>query len=133
MRYFGFYSSKARGLRAKANRRPDDVVQIADDHPPRRLARRRWAALIKRIWQVDPLVCPRCTTRMKIVSFIQPTQRDIIEKILKHCGLAEQPSRAPPLEDRAAPREPDPGQLRYVSDLQFVDEPAPAEPVWTAH
>jgi hypothetical protein len=37
------------------------------------------------------------------------------------------------IRGRAASREPDPGQLRYVSDLQFVDEPAPAEPVWTAH
>jgi hypothetical protein len=54
------------------------------------------AALVKRIWQVDPLVCPRCTTRMKIVSFNQPTQRDLIQKTPKHYGLAEQPSRAPP-------------------------------------
>ena len=37
VRYSGFYSSKARGLRAKANRRPDHVVQIDDDHTPRRL------------------------------------------------------------------------------------------------
>jgi hypothetical protein len=62
---------------------------------------------------------------MKIVSFISPTRRQVIEKILTHCGLADQPSRAPPPE-------PDPAPLRYVSDLEFVDQPAPAEPLWTA-
>jgi hypothetical protein len=68
---------------------------------------------------------PRCATRLKIVSFVSPAQRHVIEKILSHCGLADQPSRAPPPE-------PDPDRLRHVSDLQSVDEPAPAEPVWTA-
>ena len=69
---------------------------------------------------------------MRVLSFIQPTQRDVIEKILKHCGLWEQSSRAPPPDEKAAPLRSDPGELRYVSDLEFVDEPGPAEPVWTA-
>ena len=47
-----------------------------------------------------------------------------------HCGLSEQRSRAPPPGHGAAPREPDPSELRYVSDLEFVDA-APPEPVWT--
>ncbi len=69
---------------------------------------------------------------MRILSFIQPAQRDVIEKILEHCGLWLQSSRGPPPHDQAAPRRPDPGELRYVSDPEFVDEPGPAEPVWTA-
>ena len=56
----------------------------------------------------------------------------MIEKILKHCGLWVQSSRGPPPDDQAASRRPDPGELRYVNDLEFVDEPGPAEPVWTA-
>ncbi|MHC4825350.1 MAG: hypothetical protein ACYTEY_02205 [Planctomycetota bacterium] len=51
------------------------------------MARRRWAALIKRIWQVDPLQCPRCGGAMKIVSVINPGQRDVIDRILTHCSL----------------------------------------------
>ena len=126
------YSSRARGRRTKANRQQTNAVEIDDTHTPRRLARRRWAGLIKQVWRVDPLVCPRCGAGMKILSFIHPTQADIIEKILTHCGLWEQSSRAPPLDDRAAPPTPDPGELRYVSDLQSVDEPAPSEPLWIA-
>jgi hypothetical protein len=124
VRSFAFYSHKARGRRARAGRHQNHVVDNQDDHIPRHVARRRWAALIRRIWQVDPLTCPRCGGRMKIVSFISPTQRHVIDKILTHCGLGEQPSRAPPCK-------PDPARLRYVSDLESVDEPAPAEPVWT--
>jgi hypothetical protein len=37
---------------------------------------------------------------MKIVSFINPRQRDVVDKILTHCGLS---SRAPPSEAPAPP------------------------------
>ena len=125
VRYFGFYSSAARGRRAKAHATHDAAAEPDHDPISSHQARRRWAALIKHIWKVDPLVCTRCGERMKIVSFISPTQQQVIEKILTHCGLADQPSRAPPAE-------PDPARLRYVSEPPFVDESAPAELVWTA-
>jgi hypothetical protein len=67
---------------------------------------------------------------MKTVSFIHPTQRDVIDKILAHCGLSPQRSRAPPIPAAAGT-----GQLRqltYVRDLEFVPDPGPAEPVWPA-
>jgi hypothetical protein len=130
-RAFGFYSHKARGRRAKAGGALGDPVQIDDRHTPTTMhARRRWAALIKQVWRVDPLVCPRCGARMRIVAFITPAQRAVIEKILKHRGLWEERSRGPPPDRGAAPRAPDLGELRYVSDLEFVDA-APPDPVWT--
>ncbi|MHC4803966.1 MAG: hypothetical protein ACYTFF_17940 [Planctomycetota bacterium] len=64
---------------------------------------------------------------MRIVHFINPGQRDVIDKILEHCGLS---SRAPPSHARTPPAPPI-RQLTYVSDLQFVPEPEPAEPVWS--
>ena len=130
-RYFGFYSSKARGRRAKANRQNGNVLEIDDSHTPRHLAHRRWAALIKRVWSVDPLDCPRCGDRMKIVSFIEPSQPDVIERILRHGGLWAASSRAPPRNDRGPGPQQGLRELRYVSDLEFVDA-APAESVWTA-
>ncbi len=69
---------------------------------------------------------------MKIVSFIKPLQREVIENILRHRGLWEASPRAPPHDGRAAPHEPDVGEIRYVNDLEYVDEAAPAEPIWTA-
>jgi hypothetical protein len=125
-RYFGFYSNKSRGLRAEAN---GDAAHDAPTtrSPSASQARRRWAALIKRVWHVDPLRCPRCGFTMKIVSFIEPTQPDVIDVILTHCGLADEPARAPPQDASPAFRE-----LQYVSDLEFVQEPGPAEPVWSS-
>ena len=96
--------------------------------PGARTARRRWAALIKQVWRVDPLECPRCQGPMTIVSFITPWQPDLIDRILPYCGLS---SRAPPSEARAPPAPP-PRELTYVSDLEFVQDPGPAEPVWSA-
>ena len=56
-----------------------------------------WAMLIKRVYEVDPLCCPECGGEMKVVSFIEPPQADVIEEILKHCGLWQASSpRAPP-------------------------------------
>jgi hypothetical protein len=128
VRYFGGYSSAARGRRAKARGEHHTAIEAEDDHTSTRQARGRWAALVKRVWRVDPLECPRCGRRMKIVSFINPAQQDVIDRILEHCGLS---SRAPPAEARAPPAPPI-RQLTYVSDLQFVPEPEPAEPIWSA-
>ena len=63
-------------------------------------ASQTWAMLIKRVYEIDPLACPQCGGQMKVVAFIEPPQGDVIEKILRHCGLW-QPStpRAPPAGD----------------------------------
>ncbi len=54
----------------------------------RKLCRSRWAALVKKVYEVDPLKCPRCGGQMRIISFIEKKdQADIIERILRHCGL----------------------------------------------
>ena len=72
---------------------------------------------------MDPLICPRCGGAMKIVSFIEPTQPDVIDRTLTHCGLLDESPRALPQPTSAAP-----GDLRCVSDLQYVDDPGPQEP-----
>ncbi len=54
-------------------------------------------------------------------------QPDVIQKILTHCGLADEPARAPPHATSPAL-----GEVQHVSDLEFVHDPAPAEPVWSA-
>jgi hypothetical protein len=59
--------------------------------------------LIKRIYEVDPMTCPQCGGEMKVVAFIEPPQAQVIEKILKHCGLWQEPvSRPPPDVDGLA-------------------------------
>jgi hypothetical protein len=55
-----------------------------------------WAELMKRVWAVDVLECPRCRGRMRMLGAIHPTEAT--RKILACLGL---PSRAPPVAPAA--------------------------------
>ena len=44
---------------------------------------------LKKVWEVDPLECPKCHAEMKIISFISKSQPEVIRKILEHLGLWE--------------------------------------------
>jgi hypothetical protein len=63
--------------------------------------RKNWARLIQKIYEVDPLTCPRCKGEMRIIAFIE--KQEIIKKILKHLGLWEV---NPPKGWRVKPRPP---------------------------
>ena len=133
IRYYGWYSNKARGMRRKAA----EVVAAessarsspAEAAPalPRSRASQTWAMLIKRVYEIDPLSCPECGGQMKVVAFLEPPQGDVIEKILKHCGLwCPVSPRAPPGGDLRV-HDPD-GNWESDSasqesrELTFVDE-----------
>ena len=66
--------------------------------------RKSWARLIRRVYEVDPLLC-RCGERMRVVGFI--TQPPVILKILHHIGRRfdplKLPGRSPPLLDPFCP------------------------------
>jgi hypothetical protein len=59
-----------------------------------RAARRRWAQLIRRIYEVDPLICSRCSGQMRIIAFI--TEPRVVERILKHIADKGVDARSPP-------------------------------------
>ncbi|MHC4350955.1 MAG: hypothetical protein ACYS15_20845, partial [Planctomycetota bacterium] len=122
-------SNKSRGRRAKTTATAADASNSGPT-PTAHQARRRWAALIRQVWKVDPLVCPRCGGPIKIVSFINPDQRDVIDNILTHGGLA---SRAPPPEARGppAPSPKWPGQGLF-QDLSAAN-PAIRAPISISH
>ena len=70
---------------------------------------RRWARLIQKIYEVDPLTCPKCSGAMRVISFIE--DEEVIKKILKHLGLwpveslkveRDRKARPPPKSHRAA-------------------------------
>jgi hypothetical protein len=51
-----------------------------------------WAELMKRVWALDVLECPRCTGRMRLMAAID--HPEVTRRILDCVGL---PSRAPPV------------------------------------
>ncbi len=103
-RYYGRYSSRVRGMRRKAGYAEHQPVVPAEPVPvPLREARRRWAELLRRIFEVDPLACPRCGQQMRIVAFI--TEPRVIDLILDHLcrtAVTKNRARAPPRSVRRA-------------------------------
>ncbi len=84
-------------------------------------ASQTWAMLIKRVYEIDPLSCPHCGGQMKVIAFIEPPQADVIEKILRHCGLWRPSTPRPPPDAEEGESACDmPGELtKYVDEATF--------------
>jgi len=65
----------------------------------RALSRR--PVLIKAVFEVDTLKCPKCGGAMKIISFIE--EEDVIRKILKRCNLWKEPAPGSPPKPEEKP------------------------------
>ena len=53
------------------------------------------AGLMKRVWDLDVLICPRCSGRMRVIAMLM--EREAIRAILEACGFpAASPPRSPP-------------------------------------
>jgi len=106
VRYFGWYSNRMRGERAKQesaeeNENAGNEIEIIDisDYKPRKIPPPTWRECIKKVWEVDPLKCPHCQGEMKIISFIN--EPEVIRKILEHLDLWRIPEQPrPPPENR---------------------------------
>ncbi len=102
-------------------------IEAAPTRAPSR-ASQTWAMLIKRVYEIDPLACPECGGQMKAVAFIEPPQGDVIEKILRHCGLwCPSSPRAPPggpgrVHDPGMDSDSAPAASDEFRELTFVDE-----------
>lgn len=57
-------------------------------------ANKSWARLIKKVYEVDPLICPKCDGNMRIIAFIEDYK--IIKKILDYLGIYEFKRDRPP-------------------------------------
>ena len=102
VRYYGWYSNFLRGKRQKKDSADLIPCIIESDRAPA-ACRKSWARLIQKIYEVDPLVCPKCRGAMRIISFIE--DQEIIKAILDHLGLwlirSRPPAHAPPLHRHA--------------------------------
>ncbi len=72
----------------------------------REFSKSSWAACIKRIYEINPLECPKCHAQMRIIGFIQDEHS--IKDIMKSQGIAD--FRAPP---------PMP---KFIDSTQAIDE-----------
>jgi len=99
--YYGHYANVVRGRR-KISQLSDQVVsspnQRQEDEPTlsparKQALRRRWADLIRRVFELDPLLCP-CGGQLRVIAFI--TEPRVIRKILEHLKNKSNGNRVPP-------------------------------------
>ena len=57
-------------------------------------AKRRWAELLRLVYEVDPLQCPKCGGQMRVIALIQ--EPAVIDKILNHLREKGRDARAGP-------------------------------------
>ena len=91
-RYYGLYSNAHRGKVRKAGTDPSHPPIIEDEL--NYVPSKGWAEMIRRVYEVDPLLCPSCGCRMKVISFIEDPKA--IDKIICHLKLYFQAERPPP-------------------------------------
>jgi len=53
-----------------------------------------WAEMIRKVYEVDPMVCPKCGGRMKVVAFI--TEFGAVDRIIDHIKLTFVADKPPP-------------------------------------
>ncbi len=85
VRYAGWYSNRARGKRRRMDADAPGVAVEEADVPTASRARSTWARLIHKVYEVDPLECPKCKGPMRVISLIEDSE--VIRRILRHLGL----------------------------------------------
>jgi len=53
-----------------------------------------WAEMIRKVYEVDPLVCPQCGGQMKVIAFL--TDFSVVDRIIGHLKLSFVAERPPP-------------------------------------
>ncbi len=102
------------------------MIDVSEYHPPR-IPSKKWRELIKKVWEVDPLICQHCGAEMKLIALID--DQSVIEKILRHLKLWPEQT-APACLSRAPPSTPPPDSERVIEP--YFDDPFPdydTEPV----
>jgi hypothetical protein len=60
----------------------------------RRIPSKGWAEMICKVYEIDPMICPKCGGVMKIVAFI--TDYPAVDRIIDHLKLTFVAEKPPP-------------------------------------
>jgi len=92
VRYYGLCSNAHRGKMRKAqvDLSQPPIIEEETYHVPSK----GWAEMIRKVYEVNPLLCPECGGEMKIIAFIEEPK--VIDRIIAHLKLTFQAERPPP-------------------------------------
>jgi len=92
VRYYGLYANAHRGKVRKSEEPAHKLLVIEEECP--RIPRRGWAEMIRKVYEVDPLLCPQCGGTMRIIAFL--TDHAVVDRIINHLKLTFVADRPPP-------------------------------------
>jgi len=121
--YYGYYSNASRGWRKKSGM-PEIIPCLLQPELTDAQFRKNWSRLIQKVYEVDPLTCPKCQGKMRVIAFIEDPS--VIKKILKHLNLWE--LKKPPRSIAHAPPRIEPPT--YDDAFQPSAEDYVADPVY---
>ena len=92
VRYYGLYANAHRGKVKKASLGPLAFRMVEDKL--RRIPSKGWAEMIRKVFEVDPMVCPKCGGKMRVIAFL--TDFSVVDRIINHLKLTFVAERPPP-------------------------------------
>jgi hypothetical protein len=107
VRYAGWYSNRSRGKRRRMEAEPAEIATREVDEREATRVRSTWARLIHKVYEVDPLECPRCKGPMRVIALID--DKAAIRGILTIwvCGHRRmRPEQVPDHPPRICPGQP---------------------------
>jgi hypothetical protein len=111
-RSYGHYANRARGARGHKAA----VVRDLDDDPPFTKARKAsWARMLRKLLEVDPMLCPRCGGELRVIAFIDDP--DVVDRIVRHI---EAGGGDDPFEPRGPPPDLGPPDSPSNTDSSWV-------------
>ena len=102
VRYYGYYSNVSRGKRNKEQEllqeELDPKLEIDTFKKMPKSVRKSWARLISKVYEVDPLLCPKCGGEMKIQKMV--TDPNEIQATLIALGMITNTRDHPPEDNK---------------------------------
>ena len=91
VRYYGLYANAHRG-KIKARHEAFPLPMVEEELRP--VPAKGWAEMIRKVYEVDPMVCARCGGQMRIIAFL--TDYAVVDRIIDHLKLTFVAQRPPP-------------------------------------
>jgi hypothetical protein len=91
VRYYALYANAHPG-KIKARQEAFPLRMVEDELRP--IPSKGWAEMIRKVYEVDPLVCPKCGGQMKVIAFL--TDYAVVDRIINHLRLTFVAERPPP-------------------------------------
>jgi hypothetical protein len=92
VRYYGLYANAHRGKVKRASLSPLALRMVEEE--PKPIPSKGWAAIIRKVYEVDPMLCPKCGGQMKVIAFL--TDFTVVDRIIDHLKLTFVAERPPP-------------------------------------